>query len=361
MGWWRVDADTLAGGRFVASPLAETIACLMTLSRETAADPGERAWLTAHLPAFRARLAADPVTARLVRAVFGHGWIADFVSHPPGAEPEPAGASGARRTRARGPDAERAPDTGGTPNETSDARRTLTGELVRVRRTPPGVARADLRVSLGGPLPAELERADLPERMADLLEWVAVETVLPTWSRRRAIMEADIVARVRALSRGGWASALDDLGPATRWLGDGRLRINAHDNPPRDISGAPLMFVPVTPNHGWVTWDLPGPTTPRGRYGLVYPCAGTLADAGRPPVPDALARLLGPARAAVLILLATPATTSQLVAVTGQPLGSVGRHLRILRDARLIARRRTGRTVLYYRTAAGDALLAAQG
>ncbi|HEY3682809.1 MAG TPA: winged helix-turn-helix domain-containing protein [Streptosporangiaceae bacterium] len=326
MGWWRVDADTLAGGRFVASPLAETLACLMTLSRETAADPGERAWLTAHLPAYRARLAADPVTARLVRAVFGRGWIADFVSHPP-SETEPA----------------------------------LAAELGRVRATAADVARADLRMSLGGPLPAELERDDLPERMAGLLEWVAVETVLPTWSRRRAIMEADIVARVRALSRGGWASALDDLGPATRWLGGGRLRINARDNPPRDISGAPLTFIPVTPNHGWVTWDVAEPAAPRGRYGLVYPCAGTLADAGRPPAPDALARLLGPARATVLTLLATPATTSQLVAVTGQPLGSVGRHLKILRDARLIARRRTGRTVLYYRTAAGDALLAAQG
>ncbi|MCP9971972.1 ArsR/SmtB family transcription factor [Actinomadura madurae] len=53
-------------------------------------------------------------------------------------------------------------------------------------------------------------------------------------------------------------------------------------------------------------------------------------------------------------------STTQLVALTGQGLGSVGRHLKVLRDARLIDRRRAGRSVLYYRTAAGDALVEAQ-
>jgi DNA-binding transcriptional ArsR family regulator len=38
----------------------------------------------------------------------------------------------------------------------------------------------------------------------------------------------------------------------------------------------------------------------------------------------------------------------------------VGRHVKVLLDARLIRRRRTGRSVLYYRTAAGDVLVQAQ-
>ena len=46
--------------------------------------------------------------------------------------------------------------------------------------------------------------------------------------------------------------------------------------------------------------------------------------------------------------------------LTGQGLGSVARHLKILLDARLVQRRRTGRSVLYYRTPAGETLLAAQ-
>jgi len=111
----------------------------------------------------------------------------------------------------------------------------------------------------------------------------------------------------------------------------------------------------VTPRRGWASWVAPH------RYALVYPCSGALADTGGPPAPEALGRLLGPARAGVLVLLGTPKSTTQLVALTGQGLGSVGRHLRVLLDACLIHRRRAGRCVLYYRTAAGDALVQAQG
>ena len=71
MGWWIVSADTLAASRFVISPLAETTASLMTLERGTASHPGERAWLDTHRPAYRQRLAADPVAARTVRAALG--------------------------------------------------------------------------------------------------------------------------------------------------------------------------------------------------------------------------------------------------------------------------------------------------
>jgi DNA-binding transcriptional ArsR family regulator len=50
-------------------------------------------------------------------------------------------------------------------------------------------------------------------------------------------------------------------------------------------------------------------------------------------------------------------STTQLVALTGQSLGSVGRHLRILLDSRLIRRGRAGRSVLYSRTPAGDVIV----
>jgi DNA-binding transcriptional ArsR family regulator len=77
-------------------------------------------------------------------------------------------------------------------------------------------------------------------------------------------------------------------------------------------------------------------------------------------VPETLAALLGPARAGVLVRLDTPKSTTQLVALTGQGLGSVGRHLKVLLDAGLVRRRRAGRSVLYYRTAAGTVLVEAQ-
>lgn len=320
MGWWQVDADTLAGGRFVTSPLTETIACLLALERRDAAHPGERAWLDTHLPAYRKRLSGDAVTARLIRTALGYQWLADFLTPPPPGEGD----------------------------------QTFTDELAQVRRTPAKVARADLEAGLRGPLPAELHRSDLPERAADLLMWVWTETVLPDWPRRRRIIEADVVARTAGLSQGGWAAALDGMRPAMRWLGGGRLQINAYDHPPRDISGARLLFVPVTLRSGWVSWDEPH------RYAVVYRCSGVLAETTRPAAPAVLARLLGTARADVLTLLDTPKSTTQLVALTGQALGSVGRHLKVLLDARLIDRRRAGRSVLYYRTAAGNVLIDAQ-
>lgn len=320
MGWWQVDADTLAGSRFVVSPLTEAVASLRALEEGRAAHSGERAWLDAHLPAYRARQAADPLSALLVRAAFGRTWNADFI----------------------------------TPTPTGQAltEQTFDDELRRIRDTPPEAVRADLLVSLDGPLPALLaDRDDLPGRAADVVEWVWSETVLPYWPRRRRLIEADVVARTAQLSRGGWASALGDMRRGMRWLGGSRLQISTRADRSQEIPGARLMFVPVTPGQSWVSWDA-------DRYAVVYPCAGTLADdGGRPPVPEPLRALLGPGRAGVLALLGSPTSTTHLVALTGQGLGSVGRHLRVLLDAGLIGRRRAGRSVLYFRTEAGEVLV----
>ncbi|WP_405503397.1 winged helix-turn-helix domain-containing protein [Streptomyces niveus] len=324
MGWWQVDADTLAGSRFVVSPLTEAVATLRALEDGRAAHPGERAWLDTHLPAYRARQADDPITALLVRSAFGRTWNADFITPTP---------------------------TGQTLTE-----QTFDDELTRIRETPPAAVRADLLVSLGGPLPALLaDRDDLPERAASVVEWVWAETVLPYWPRRRRLIEADVLARTAQLSRGGWASALGDMRRGMRWLGGSRLQIRPGTDLSQVIPGVRLMFVPVTPEQSWVSWDA-------DRYAVVYPCAGALADEGaRPPVPGPLRILLGPGRARVLALLGSPKSTTQLVALTDQGLGSVGRHLRVLLDAGLIARRRSGRSVLYFRTEAGEVLVRAPG
>lgn len=319
MGWWQVNADTLARSRFVLSPLAETFAGLRTLQAGTAAHPGERAWLDAHLPAYRARLADDPVTELLIRAGLGREWIADFLTPTPRGEAD------------------------------------FEEEVVRVREVSPSAARAHLTVALGGPLPAVLHRDDLPGRAADLLTDVWTEAVRPYWARRRRVLEADVVSRGAQLSQAGWAAALGALRPGMRWLGDNRLQVNLHEYPPRELSGAELVLVPVTPQRvGWVSWEEPH------RYAVVYPCSGALAHTGPEAVPESLGALLGPARAGVLVLLDSPMSTTQLVAVTGQGLGSVGRHLKVLLNAGLIRRRRAGRTVLYDRTPAGEVLVEAQ-
>jgi DNA-binding transcriptional ArsR family regulator len=179
---------------------------------------------------------------------------------------------------------------------------------------------------------------------------VWTHAVRADWPRRRRIFEADIVSRTQRLATGGWAAALDNIRSGMRWLGDGRLQINTYDNPPQDLADAELMFIPCTSGRGWVAWDH------SNRYAIMYPCTGMLADAAGPPSPDALARLIGPVRAGILVQLAEPRSTSQLVALTGYVLGSVGSHLKVLLDAELVQRRRAGRSVLYYRTSLGDRL-----
>jgi DNA-binding transcriptional ArsR family regulator len=318
MGWWQVGTDTLAGSRFVISPLAETTACLIALERLKAAHPGERQWLDAHRPAYLRYVADHPAIPALMRAAARHRWIPSVITAPPHRQGESS----------------------------------FGDELRLIADMPLDEVAADLAVIGLAPAPAEL-----PRKAAELLEWVWVNTVLPYWPTRRRIIEADIAARTTQLGRGGWTAALAGMRPGMRWLGDGRLQINALDRPPREISGgAQLFFVPVTPGTlGWVAWDEPH------RYALTYQCSGVLAGHGsRVAAPETLAALLGPARAAILTLLATPKTTTQLVALTGQRLGSVGRHLQILRAAGLLERRRVGRSVLYQRSPAGDLLISIQ-
>ncbi|GLY01860.1 MULTISPECIES: helix-turn-helix domain-containing protein [Actinoplanes] len=314
MGWWRIDTDTLAGSRFVLSPLAETMAALILLRWDKAEHPGDREWLRAHRPAYLAHLADEPATRALVELAVQPRWLADFMTLPAGDEERP-----------------------------------FEEEVAVVRAATRVAARADL-----GPLPAVLEDADLGGLAADLMTWIWRRIVEPDWPRRRRILEADVVARTRQLTLGGWEAALGRMRTGMRWLGQGRLQINAYDYPPRDVSGQRLVFVPVSMSNGWVSWD--GPES--RRCAVMYRCSGLLADVGR-AVPGALGRLLGAGRARVLVEVGRPKSTSQLVAVTGQGLGSVGRHLKVLLEAGLVGRRRAGRNVLYARTAAGDALVRA--
>ncbi len=242
-----------------------------------------------------------------------------------------------------------------TPTPTA-VERPFEDEVVAVRDTPPAVARADLAEGLGGRLPGALDRDDLGVRMAELLTWIWRTGIEPDWPRRRRLLEADVLARTRQLSLGGWRAALDRMRSGMRWLGEGRLQVNALDYPPRDISGAQLLFVPNTLGGGWVSWQEPRPS----RYALMYRASGVLTDPGPAgAVPGALDRLLGAGRARILLELEQPRSTSQLVAITGLALGSVGGHLRVLLEAGLVTRRRAGRSVLYLRTSTGEAVVRA--
>ena len=79
--------------------------------------------------------------------------------------------------------------------------------------------------------------------------------------------------------------------------------------------------------------------------------------AGTRPAGGAVVKLLGRARADLLEALRSPATGTDLARSLGVTPSAVSQHLRVLREAGLIARVRSGRRVLYATTALGLALL----
>jgi len=316
MGDWRMSADLLARARFVVSPMADVVAALAALADPR--GPTERTTRALHGAAFAAMLERHPARAAVLRCSTRPGWRADFLAIPPPADPT-----------------------------------TFAEELDLVAGLGDERVRADLAETVRRPLPAVLREPGTAGHAAALLDWVWTHVVSSDWPRRERVLRADIVSRTARLARSGWEAVLPELGRDRAWLGEGRLRINVFDNPTRDLDEArELVFVPHHGSGSHVGWELPW------RYALYYPVTGELAE----PDPDrggATARLLGPNRERVLAALDGAASTTGLVAVTGLPLGSVGGHLRVLLDAGLVQRRRSGREVLYWRTALGDALVAA--
>jgi DNA-binding transcriptional ArsR family regulator len=317
MAVWLVGADVLAASRFVTSPLIETVNALSVLAARNP-QPWEREWLARHSPAFRDRITADPFSAALARNMESGEWIPVDLSLPP------------------------------RPGDV-----TFEQELARVRTVPPQTAKFDLAQSAGGRLPAVFDVSDPAGAFADLLQWIWDRAVRADWPRRKRKYEADIISRTTVLSQRGWAAAIGELSPDIRWLGGGQLQITVQDRRPIDLGHAELVFIPSSLRDWRTAWEW------QVRFAVIYPAAGLLASPAARTAPEPLRRLLGPTRAEILLLIGKRITTTQLAAVTGLAIGTVGDHLRVLSDAGLAERHRSGAHVLYHRTPAGQQLLAA--
>ena len=324
MGTWRVGPDLLARARFTLSPKAEIGTALTALLSPL--DAEDRAFASTHQAGFRAMLDQFPLRRTVLDRSFRPGrgdvpgWIAGYLSAPLTA-----------------------------PNVTID------DEIAAVAAMTDAELRVDLEETSMAPLPPELTEAPLVEAAAGLLSWVWTRTLATDWPRRERVLRADIVARTGQLASHGWVAVLRDLGRGRDWVGGGELRINRYDLPTRELpASAQLYFIPVLSHGGWACWS------PSGAHALYYPVTGRLA-ATETARRGGLDRLIGANRAALLSALDQPAGTTGLAAASGLPIGSVGNHLRVLLDAGAVTRRRSGRSVLYWRTPLGDALVAADG
>ncbi|MEU3511400.1 DUF5937 family protein [Streptomyces longwoodensis] len=235
-------------------------------------------------------------------------------------------------------------------------------EIAAVRAADPLAAREDTARSLAdtpGALDSPQGRAWLadPHRMvrelADLLERIWHTLVAPDWPRLRALLEADVAFHSRRLAEVGLGGVLPEINRRCGWDA-GTLTVASGGRHERHLGGQGLVLMPSV----FVWPDVVSGFDPPWQPTLVYPARGVgrlwaeAADRGA----DALARLLGRGRAAVLAALDDPATTTALAHRLGLAPSSVSAHLTALRDAGLLVARRYGHQVLYERTPLGMAL-----
>lgn len=238
---------------------------------------------------------------------------------------------------------------------------TFEEEIAAVRAADPEAAREDTARSLActpGALASEQGRAWLadPVRMvrelADALEVAWRVLVEPEWPRLRALLEADVAFHSRRLAEVGLGTLLTELDARLSW--DGRTLTLPGGVYERRLGGRGLVLMPSV-----FCWpDVITGFDPPWQPTLVYPARGVGALWAEPGTrtPEALVRLLGRNRAAVLAALDDPASTTALAHRLDLAPSSVSSHLTVLRESGLLTARRYGHQVLYERTPLGMAL-----
>ncbi len=266
----------------------------------------------------------------------------------------------------------------------SVARPSLDDELRVLAETPLDRVAAEVDAAWAGhAAPPEIVRfgtdpaAGLAELIRQVRRYFAV-ALAPDWARLRAVVEGEIARRALAAAGRGPAALFAGLHPDLGWDGSA-IRIGSAKDRHWGLDGHPLALLPAAFAGPTVHTMTESPTgralwyPPRGYGGLgSAPAGGRPGSAGgvgsaggdsglgerRVEAPAALAALLGPTRAAVLILLAVPASTGEVATALSLAPATASHHLTTLRDAGLVVAERVGRRLRYLRTDLGEQLSA---
>jgi DNA-binding transcriptional ArsR family regulator len=316
------DTEALARVRFAISPMLEAIRSVSALE-----DPAGGA---IHLPwAEQARPKTADLDLTLLRALqLSDVYNPDFVNPPPS-----------------GPLAE------------------FEEELEVMVSTPAAQIRAEVvHAYADRQMPAILEPFLSRPRsairgLAELMRTYWERSLAEHWPRIRSLLEQDVLYRARQIADGGTRRLFADLDSAVRWE-EGVLEVECGDvDTTIELDERGLLLVPSA----FVWPKVTILTAPPWQPTLIYPARGIgmLWSPERPVAPDALAKLVGQSRAAILLALEHPHSTTELAATMGISLGGVSQHLSILREAGLVCGHRLQRIVLYMRSCEGDDLVRA--
>jgi len=315
----RFDTEALTRVRFAISPMLESTASVSTLE-----DPARQA---VHLPwvAHAQRLTGDLDLSPLRALKSSKIYNPDFINPPPS-----------------GPLAE------------------FEDELALMVATPEDQIRAEVRRAYQDhAMPAALYPFVQDPRgaitaLSDLMLSYWERSLAGHWPRIRSLLEHDILYRARQMADGGTRELFADIDPSVQW-DDGVLQIDQCHDVELILDERGLLLVPSAFAWPKIMVVTAAPWQPT----LIYPARGVgmLWSPEHASPPDALARLLGRSRAALLLALDSPRSTTELAGVLGVSHGGVSQHLAILHDAGLVSRRRVQRFVLYLRSPDGDALV----
>jgi DNA-binding transcriptional ArsR family regulator len=223
--------------------------------------------------------------------------------------------------------------------------------VAAVLRTPRRRVAAELDL-LTAERRAESAVAALPRRLGAALTDYHDAVLRPYLPRMRALVDADLAVRSRALLDGGVEAMLETLRPVVRW----RPPVLEADYPVDQelrLDGRGLLLVPsVFCDRMPISLLDPGlPPT------LVYP-VGDRGPSAPEPGGDGLAALVGGRRAEVLRRVGdAAATTGELARVLDISTASASQHASVLRRAGLLVSRRAGNAVIHRITPLGAALL----
>ncbi|WP_242888168.1 ArsR/SmtB family transcription factor [Actinomadura litoris] len=201
---------------------------------------------------------------------------------------------------------------------------------------------------------AELAEGDLSalHLLGDTMRGYFNTALAPSWSavRDRIAVERTRLTGIHATS--GIDAMLTHLSPTTTW--DARDRILRAPYPVAltlHLQGRGLTLVPSYFCNGPPV-ALADPALPPV---LVYSVAHTPADHPE-PAPDALAKLIGHTRAAILQTITTGTPTDVILRRTAISASQLSRHAAVLKNSNLITEARHAGRTFYTRTPLGNAL-----
>lgn len=245
----------------------------------------------------------------------------------------------------------------------TDPRITIDQQVDDLAAVPSDVIRHDLAECWPGrPLPGLLETLlDSPAPGAVVGEAVRLywqRAIAPYWSRIRAVLDDDVSYRASRALTAGLLGLFDDLHPDVTVCNE-VLRVDKPQHPDATYEGSEIILLPsvfVWPNllighEGPNVFSLTYAARGVGRVWEGLPTAQTSG--------NDLGALLGRNRAGILRRLEIPMTTTQLARELGQSPGTVNQHLSVLKRNGLLDSWRSGRSVLYRRTALATSIIAA--